>query len=87
MTDGHKNQILVYKCQFLSGMMLELVICLTSPDVILGKIKGRQSSEEITIFKSLGIGMEDLASAYIIYNKAKSEGVGSWVDFTGHAKH
>jgi len=52
-------------------------------DIILGKVKGRQNSTDITIFKSLGIGMEDLASAYLLYNKAKSQNLGDWVDFTG----
>jgi ornithine cyclodeaminase/alanine dehydrogenase-like protein (mu-crystallin family) len=46
----------------------------------MGKIKGRNSDKDITIFKSLGIGMEDLASAYLIYNKAKEQNIGTTVE-------
>ena len=49
-------------------------------DVLLGRTPGRRSAEEITIFKSLGLAIEDLASAQFLFERAKSEGAGSWVD-------
>jgi len=38
-------------------------------EVLLGKKKGRQSDEEITVFKSLGIAAEDIFAAWHIYQK------------------
>jgi len=43
--------------------------------------KGRSSSEEITLFKSLGLAIEDLASAQLLYDKARRDGVGTRVEF------
>jgi ornithine cyclodeaminase len=47
------------------------------------KKKGRESDDEITLFKSLGIGVEDLASADHIYKKALDAKVGALVEFGG----
>ncbi len=52
-------------------------------EVLTGKVSGRVSDQDITLFKSLGIAVEDLASAYHIYSKAQEEGTGTWVDFSG----
>lgn len=38
-------------------------------EVLSGTKKGRESDEEITVFKSLGIAAEDIFSAYHIYEK------------------
>ena len=50
-------------------------------DVLIGKTKGRSSAGEITLFKSLGLAMEDLASAAFLYEKATKVGRGTFVDF------
>jgi ornithine cyclodeaminase len=42
---------------------------------------GRTSSEEITMFKSLGLAIEDLAAAAHVYQKAAETSAGSWVEF------
>lgn len=52
-------------------------------DILLGKIEGRTSPHEITVFKSLGIAVEDIASAHHIYKKAVEKGMGIWVEFGG----
>jgi len=52
-------------------------------DLLLGRIMGRESAEEITLFKSLGLGIEDLASAHHIYQKALKHGLGTWVELGG----
>ncbi len=49
-------------------------------EVLLGKAPGRQSRDEITLFKSLGLAAEDLASAAFLYAKASRLGVGTKVD-------
>jgi len=51
--------------------------------ILLGKIEGRKSTEEITLFKSLGLAVEDLASANHIYKKAIDAGVGTYVELGG----
>jgi ornithine cyclodeaminase len=45
-------------------------------DVIAGKAPGRGSADEITLFKSLGLGVEDVAATWFAYSKAKELGRG-----------
>lgn len=49
-------------------------------DVLIGRTAGRTASDEITLFKSLGLAVEDLASAAFLYEKARREGRGTWVE-------
>jgi alanine dehydrogenase len=46
-------------------------------DVVLGRVAGRRSAEEITIFKSLGMAVEDVMTADLVYRRAVEQGVGS----------
>lgn len=39
--------------------------------VVNGEISGRKSEADITLFKSLGIAIEDLAAASVVYRKAR----------------
>ena len=48
-------------------------------EVITGKKTGRRSPAEITLFKSLGLAVEDVASAAFIAKRARAEGVGQTV--------
>jgi ornithine cyclodeaminase len=50
-------------------------------EVLQGDKPGRRSDEEITLFKSLGIAIEDVFAAEYLYRKAKEKKVGSWVEF------
>jgi ornithine cyclodeaminase len=50
-------------------------------ELLIGAHPGRTSSEEITLFKSLGLAIEDLASAQYLYARAKQTGAGTWVEF------
>ena len=50
-------------------------------DILIGKGQGRTSREEITLFKSLGLAAEDLASAAFLYDKARKTGRGIEVEF------
>jgi ornithine cyclodeaminase len=49
-------------------------------EVLAGQRPGRRSPEEITLFKSLGLAVEDLASAEYLYQRAEEMGVGTWVE-------
>jgi ornithine cyclodeaminase len=48
-------------------------------EVLIGKHPGRTSAEEITVFKSLGLAMEDLAAAEYCYRKAEGLNSGTKV--------
>jgi ornithine cyclodeaminase/alanine dehydrogenase-like protein (mu-crystallin family) len=50
-------------------------------DVIASRHPGRTSDDEITVFKSLGLAVEDLAAAEYLYGRAQQQGVGTWVAF------
>ncbi len=58
-------------------------------EVLLDRVPGRTSPTEITLFKSLGLGVEDLAAAHLIYGKATEFNVGVWVELGGgrHEAH
>ncbi|HVY54863.1 MAG TPA: ornithine cyclodeaminase family protein [Thermodesulfobacteriota bacterium] len=49
-------------------------------DVVAGRTSGRRSGEDITLFKSLGIAVEDLAVAARVYKTAKEAGIGKKLD-------
>lgn len=50
-------------------------------EVITRDQPGRTSPEEITLFKSLGLAVEDLATAEYLYRKANELNRGTWVEF------
>lgn len=50
-------------------------------EVLTGEKPGRTSEDEITLFKSLGLAVEDLASANYLYRKAKESNAGTWIEF------
>ena len=60
-----------------------------NPDSIVAEIgelvieakEGRTSPTEITLFKSLGLAIEDVVCAEYLFRKAQAENAGSWVDF------
>lgn len=51
--------------------------------LLSGRIPGRQSPRDITLFKSLGIAVEDLAAARLILDQALKKNIGTFVDFGG----
>jgi ornithine cyclodeaminase/alanine dehydrogenase-like protein (mu-crystallin family) len=50
-------------------------------EVLLGQKPGRTAPDEITLFKSLGLAVEDLASAQYLYQQAVEKGIGTAVAF------
>lgn len=50
-------------------------------ELLTGAAVGRKSADEITLFKSLGLAVEDLAAAAFLYAKARQTQRGTWVDF------
>ena len=45
-------------------------------EFVTGKAKGRTSPSELTLFKSLGIALEDVAFGELVYQRALTQGVG-----------
>lgn len=52
-------------------------------DVITGVAPGRSSPEEITLYDSVGIAMQDIAIAGLIIARAREAGVGLEIDLAG----
>jgi ornithine cyclodeaminase/alanine dehydrogenase-like protein (mu-crystallin family) len=50
-------------------------------ELLTGAAQGRKSPDEITLFKSLGLAVEDLAAAAFLYETSRREGRGTWIDF------
>lgn len=50
-------------------------------EVVIEAKQGRISPHEITLFKSLGLAIEDVVCADYLFRKAQTENAGAWVDF------
>ena len=50
-------------------------------EVLAGAHPGRADDGELTVFKSLGLAVEDLAAAELIVRKAREQGIGTEVRF------
>jgi len=50
-------------------------------EIIAGKKKGRTSEDEITVFDSTGLGIQDVATAYAVYKLAMKRNVGKIIEF------
>ena len=50
-------------------------------EVLAGMHPGREHEDELTVFKSYGIGVEDLATADLVVRRARERGVGVEVAF------
>ena len=49
-------------------------------EVLVGTHPGRGSSDEITLFRSLGLAVEDLAAGRLVYRRARERGIGTEVE-------
>ena len=49
--------------------------------VIVGRYPVRKHQPDVTLFKSLGIAIEDVAVAARVYARAQAEGVGRLIDW------
>jgi ornithine cyclodeaminase len=50
-------------------------------EVLAGLHPGREHDDELTVFESLGIAVEDLAAAELVVRRAREQGVGAEVEF------
>ncbi len=49
-------------------------------EIITGKVPGRTTADEITLFKSNGLAIQDAATAKLVYDKALEQGVGKEIE-------
>lgn len=54
-------------------------------EVLLGHLAGRRSPEEVTLFESLGLAVEDVAAAHYVLDQARARGMGTPVALGGLA--
>jgi ornithine cyclodeaminase len=65
-----------------AGEIEEVVLYGELADIIAGKIPGRESDREITIYESVGFGALDIAVAIATYRKALEQGKGIQVEWS-----
>ena len=64
-----------------AGLFDESHICGELGEIVSGRLDGRQSQEEITYFKSVGIAVQDAMAAQVALNNARHMNIGTEVDF------
>jgi len=50
-------------------------------DVVLGKVKGRETPEDITLFKSVGLAIQDMSVGKAVFDEAVKQGIGTEFQF------
>ncbi|MCX6469703.1 MAG: ornithine cyclodeaminase family protein [Corynebacteriales bacterium] len=64
------------------GAITEADIAIELGDVISGRTPGRRDADEITLFDSTGIGLQDLATAALVIGRARAAGIGTDIDMS-----
>ena len=49
-------------------------------ELVTGQKQGRQTPAQRTMTANLGLALDDMAVAPLIYQKAKDKGIGTWLD-------
>jgi alanine dehydrogenase len=63
-----------------SGLITDDSVYAEIGEVAAGRLSGRQSAEEVTFFKSVGVAVQDVAVADLILRRAEALGLGIEVD-------
>jgi len=66
-----------------NGVITESHIVGELGDILTDRVAGRTAKEEVTLFKSLGLAVEDVAVAHYLYDKAMKENQGVHIEFGG----
>jgi ornithine cyclodeaminase/alanine dehydrogenase-like protein (mu-crystallin family) len=62
-----------------SGELSEEALAIEMADILLGRTPGRNSEDEIIAFLNSGCGIYDVAMAAYVYDRARQEGLGTWL--------
>jgi ornithine cyclodeaminase/alanine dehydrogenase len=62
------------------GLFREAQIAATLGEVIAGKRPGRVDTNELTVFDSTGLAIQDVALAAALYERARERGVGQAIE-------
>lgn len=63
------------------GVVTDEAIHAELGEVVAGEAPGRETDEEITVFDSGGTGIETVAAAHLLYEKAREKGLGTPMEF------
>ena len=58
------------------GVITEEDIYAEMGEIVAGKKKGRESPDEVTMFKATGLAIQDVGTASKVYDLAKTKSVG-----------
>jgi ornithine cyclodeaminase/alanine dehydrogenase-like protein (mu-crystallin family) len=51
--------------------------------MVRGELPGRTREDELTLFKSVGLSVQDAMTAALVYRRATTQGIGQHVDLHG----
>jgi ornithine cyclodeaminase/alanine dehydrogenase-like protein (mu-crystallin family) len=81
----HRESVLRQGAEFLrakqAGLVDDTHVLGEIGDVLAGRIEGRRDASDITLYKSLGSIVQDLAAAQFLLRRAQDRGFGTTVDF------
>lgn len=75
---NRENKILNLLYQ--EGVLTDKSIYAELGQILAGKKAGRERDEEIIFFNPMGMSIEDIASAYHVYLRAKEQGIGTYLE-------
>ncbi len=81
--ESARNEAGDYLIPLREGRITESHVVGELGQVLAGQVAGRRSGEEITLFKSLGLAVEDVAAAHAVLEAAEREGAGTLVELGG----
>jgi len=62
------------------GVVTEDHIYASLGEIVIGEKPGRENAEEITVFKSCGLAIQDVSTALAVYQAAREQGIGTEVE-------
>jgi alanine dehydrogenase len=66
-----------------AGVVVRADVHAELSEIVAGKKPGRTADEEITIFDSTGMALQDVAAAAVVYEKARNTGCGVTLNLAG----
>jgi len=79
----HKSQARIYgeiHLPLQQQLLSESAVAGDIGDVVAGRVPGRRSDRDITVFDGTGMALEDAAVVHLAYNMARARGLGQVID-------